>query len=81
MIDIGLDLKSEIVNNNNQASKVLKKIGLQIIIRPALGGLGGGIAKTRKDYFKIVKNGLHESPVNKFLLRNVWRDGKNLKWK
>jgi carbamoyl-phosphate synthase large subunit len=29
MIDIGLDLpKSEIVNNINQASKVLKKIGL-----------------------------------------------------
>ena len=66
MIDIGLDLpKSEIVNNNNQASKVLKKIGLPAIIRPAftLGGLGGGIAKTKKDYFKIIKNGLHESPV------------------
>ena len=36
MIDIGLDLpKSEIVNNFNQASKVLKKIGLPAIIRPA----------------------------------------------
>ena len=35
MIDIGLDLpKSEIVNNFNQASKVLKKIGLPAIIRP-----------------------------------------------
>jgi len=47
MIDIGLDLpKSEIVNNNNQASKVVIKIGLPAIIRPAftLGGLGGGIA-------------------------------------
>ena len=47
MIDIGLDLpKSEIVNNNNQASKVLKKIGLPAIIRPSftLGGSGGGIA-------------------------------------
>ena len=66
MIEIGLDLpKSEIVNNNNQATKVLKKIGLPVIIRPAftLGGLGGGIAKTKKEYFKIVKNGLHESPV------------------
>ena len=59
MIDIGLDLpKSEIVNNNNQASKVLKKIGLPAIIRPAftLGGLGGGIAKTKKDYLKIIKD-------------------------
>ena len=36
MIDIGLDLpKSEIVNNINQASKVLNKIGLPAIIRPA----------------------------------------------
>ena len=84
MIDIGLDLpKSEIVNNNNQASKVLKKIGLPAIIRPAftLGGLGGGIAKTKKDYFKIVKNGLHESPVSQVLVRNVWKAGKNLKWR
>ena len=61
MIDIGLDLpKSEIVNNINQASKVLKKIGLPAIIRPAftLGGLGGGIAKNKKDYLKIIKSGL-----------------------
>ena len=62
MIDIGLDLpKSEIVNNINQASKVLKKIGLPAIIRPAftLGGLGGGIAKNKKDYLRIIKSGLH----------------------
>jgi len=80
MIDIGLDLpKSEIVNNNNQASKVLKKIGLPAIIRPAftLGGLGGGIAKTKKDYFKIVKNGLHESPVSQVLVEEClegWKE-------
>ena len=45
MIDIGLNLpKSEIVNNNKQAKKSLKKVGLPAIIRPAftLGGLGGG---------------------------------------
>jgi len=57
MSDIGIDLpKSEIVYKFNQASKVLKKIGLPAIIRPAftLGGLGGGIAKTRKDYFNSI---------------------------
>ena len=56
MIEIGLDLpKSQIVNNINQASKALKKIGLPAIIRPAftLGGLGGGIAKNKKDFKKI----------------------------
>jgi carbamoyl-phosphate synthase large subunit len=80
MIDIGLDLpKSEIVNNINQASKVLKKIGLPAIIRPAftLGGLGGGIAKNKKDYLKIIKSGLHESPVNQVLVEEClegWKE-------
>ncbi|MDA9752896.1 carbamoyl-phosphate synthase large subunit [Candidatus Pelagibacter sp.] len=80
MIDIGLDLpKSEIINNVNQASKVLKKISLPAIIRPAftLGGLGGGIAKNKKDYIKIIKNGLHESPVNQVLVEEClegWKE-------
>jgi carbamoyl-phosphate synthase large subunit len=71
MIDIGLDLpKSKVVNNIKQASKVLKQIGLPVIIRPAftLGGLGGGIAKNKKEYLKILKNGLHESPVSQVLV-------------
>ena len=80
MIDIGLDLpKSEIVNNINLSSKVLKKIGLPAIIRPAftLGGLGGGIAKNKKDYLKIIKSGLHESPVNQVLVEEClegWKE-------
>ena len=79
-IDIGLDLpKSEIVNNINQASKVLNKIGLPAIIRPAftLGGLGGGIAKNKKDYLKIIKSGLHESPVSQVLVEEClegWKE-------
>jgi carbamoyl-phosphate synthase large subunit len=71
MIDIGLDLpKSKVVNDIKQASKVLKQIGLPVIIRPAftLGGLGGGIAKNKKEYLKILKNGLHESPVSQVLV-------------
>ena len=80
MIDIGLDLpKSEIVNNINQASKVLKKIGLPAIIRPAftLGGLGGGIVKNKKEYQKIIKSGLHESPVSQVLVEEClegWKE-------
>ncbi|MDC3059181.1 carbamoyl-phosphate synthase large subunit [Candidatus Pelagibacter sp.] len=80
MIDIGLDLpKSEIVNNISQALKVLNKIGLPAIIRPAftLGGLGGGIAKNKKDYLKIIKNGLHESPVSQVLVEEClegWKE-------
>jgi len=80
MLDIGLDLpKSKVVNNFNQTSKVLKQIGLPAIIRPAftLGGLGGGIAKTKIEFFKIVKNGLQESPVNQVLVEEClegWKE-------
>ena len=59
MIDIGLNLpKSEIINNLKQAKKCLTKVGLPAIIRPAftLGGLGGGIAKSKKEFFKIVND-------------------------
>ncbi|MDC0418362.1 carbamoyl-phosphate synthase large subunit [Pelagibacteraceae bacterium] len=80
MIDIGLDLpKSKIVNHIRDAAKALKQIGLPAIIRPAftLGGLGGGIAKNKKEYLKIVKDGLHESPVNQILIEEClegWKE-------
>ena len=71
MTDIGLNLpKSEIINNLKQAKKILKKIGLPAIIRPAftLGGLGGGIAKNKKEFFNIVKEGLEASPASQVLV-------------
>ncbi len=80
MMDIGIDLpKSKVVNKFNQASKVLKQIGLPAIIRPAftLGGLGGGIAKSKKDFYKIIRNGLHESPVSQVLVEEClegWKE-------
>ena len=80
MSDIGIDLpKSEILNNFSKARKTLKKIGLPVIIRPSftLGGLGGGIARTKKDFFKIVKEGMHESPQNQVLVEECldgWKE-------
>jgi carbamoyl-phosphate synthase large subunit len=80
MIEIGLDLpKSQIVNNVNKASMALKKIGLPAIIRPAftLGGLGGGIVKNKKDFIRIIKSGLQESPVNQVLVEEClegWKE-------
>ena len=80
MIDIGLDLpKSKIIKNIKEAPKVLKQIGLPVIIRPSftLGGLGGGIAKNKKDFFKIVKDGLDESPANQVLIEEClegWKE-------
>ena len=68
------------MNNFSQASKVLKKIGLPAIIRPAftLGGLGGGIAKSKKEFFKIIKNGLNESPVSQVLVEECLEGWKEL---
>ena len=80
MLDIGLDLpKSKIIRKYKEATGALKKIGLPAIIRPAftLGGLGGGIAKNKKDFFKIVKNGLDESPVSQVLIEEClegWKE-------
>jgi len=80
MSDIGIDLpKSEILNNFKHASKCLRKIGLPAIIRPSftLGGLGGGIARTKKEFFKIVKGGLYESPQNQVLVKECldgWKE-------
>ncbi len=71
MSDIGLDLpKSKILYNFKDASKCLKEIGLPAIIRPSftLGGLGGGIAKNKKDFYKLVKTGINESPQNQVLI-------------
>ena len=68
-----------ILNNFSKARKTLKKIGLPVIIRPSftLGGLGGGIARTKKDFFKIVKEGMHESPQNQVLVEECldgWKE-------
>ncbi len=80
MTDIGLDLpKSEILNIFSNSKKCLKKIGLPAIIRPSftLGGLGGGIARTKKEFFKIVKEGMRESPQNQVLVEECldgWKE-------
>ena len=80
MSDIGIDLpKSEILNNFTNAKKCLKKIGLPAIVRPSftLGGLGGGIARTKKDFFKIIKEGMHESPQGQVLVEECldgWKE-------
>jgi len=80
MKDINLDLpKSKIITSLKQAAKVLKEIGLPAIIRPSftLGGTGGGIAYTKKEYLEIIKNGLFESPKNQVLIEEClegWKE-------
>jgi len=80
MLEIGLDLpKSKVIKDIKEANQALKKIGLPAIIRPSftLGGLGGGIAKTKQDFLKIVKDGLNESPSNQVLIEEClegWKE-------
>ena len=80
MREIDLDLpKSEIVNSEKKAKVVLKKIGLPAIIRPSftLGGTGGGMANTKKEYYEFIKSGLFESPKNQVLVEEYlvgWKE-------
>jgi carbamoyl-phosphate synthase large subunit len=53
-----------------QALAALPELGLPCIVRPAftLGGRGGGIARTREDFERIVCQGLEASPIGQVLL-------------
>ncbi|MCR5286280.1 MAG: carbamoyl-phosphate synthase large subunit [Treponema sp.] len=55
------------------------EIGLPAIIRPAftLGGTGGGIANTWKEFDEIAHNGIHRSPIHQILVEKCisgWKE-------
>ena len=71
MIKIGLKVPlSGVVHTMAEAHKVLKDLGLPLIIRPAftLGGTGGGIAYNVEEFETIVQRGLDASPVTEVLI-------------
>src|SRR5688500_3592593 len=71
MLKIGLKVPiSGVVHDMVEARKVLEKIGLPLIIRPAftLGGTGGGIAYNIEEFEEIVQRGLDASPVTEVLI-------------
>lgn len=53
-----------------EALKIMQKIGLPVIIRPAyiLGGQGTGIAETKEEFEQLAFNGLDASPINEILI-------------
>ena len=72
------------------ALKFQKSLSFPIIIRPSftLGGSGGGTARNRNEFIKIVKKGINLSPINEILIEEslegwkefemeVIRDGKD----
>ncbi|ALC80714.1 MULTISPECIES: carbamoyl phosphate synthase large subunit [Bacillus] len=62
--------ESEIVDNKEDALDFASKIGFPVIIRPAytLGGKGGGIAKSKEEFLKLIENALLASPINQCLV-------------
>ena len=91
MKEIGLSCpKSLVVENITQAEKVKIELELPLVIRPSftLGGTGGGVAYTDKEFTNLCKRGLHASPTNQILIEKsvagwkefemeVVRDSKN----
>jgi len=68
---IGLDLpKSALAHNMEEAKRVMKEMGLPLIIRPSftLGGTGGGIVATEEEFQKIADLGLKSSMVSEILI-------------
>ena len=71
MIEIGLSVpRSGIAHTLPEAQKIIKEIGLPVIIRPAyiLGGRGTGIAHTQEEFKAVVTNGLAASPISEVLI-------------
>jgi carbamoyl-phosphate synthase large subunit len=71
MNEIGLNTAiSGTANNLKDARKIMKKIGLPVIIRPAyiLGGKGTGIAETEKDFDQLAVDGIDASPIGEILV-------------
>jgi carbamoyl-phosphate synthase large subunit len=71
MTKIGLGTPSgRLVNSLEEALAFVETIGYPAIIRPSytLGGSGGGVAFDEADFSRIVRQGLHDSPVHTVLV-------------
>jgi len=62
--------KSLIVENIESAEKVKKELELPLVIRPSftLGGTGGGVAYTDKEFTELCNRGLNASPTKQILI-------------
>lgn len=91
MTKLGIDMpRSEIANNIEEAEKMVAKIGLPCVIRPAytMGGTGGGFAYNMEEFRTIASRGLQASLIGQILVEEsvlgweeleleVVRDAKN----
>jgi carbamoyl-phosphate synthase large subunit len=71
MLRIGLDMpRSGSAHTIEEARAVRDRLGLPLVIRPGftLGGTGGGIAYTDKEFDEIAQRGLFYSPTTEILV-------------
>ena len=71
MLEIGAEVpRSGRARSLAEAETILEEIGLPLVIRPSftLGGSGGGAARTREEFRRIVRHGLSESPAKEVLI-------------
>ena len=71
MIEIGLSVPpSGIAHDVDEALRVVERIGLPVIIRPAyiLGGRGTGIAANIDEFGRLAAAGLDASPIREILI-------------
>jgi len=71
MNEIGLTTAvSGTAHDLSNARKIMKKIGLPVIIRPAyiLGGKGTGIAETEEEFDRLAADGIDASPIDEILV-------------
>jgi len=71
MLRIGLDMpRSGSAHSIEEARAVRERLGLPLVIRPGftLGGTGGGIAYTDKEFEEIAQRGLFYSPTTEILV-------------
>ncbi len=71
MEKIGLEVcRGEIVNNLEDARRVLNDIGLPCVVRPSftLGGSGSAIAYNREEFDTLVRRGIDQSPIHEVLV-------------
>ncbi len=71
MQEIGLKVPaSGIAHTLDEATQVVERVGLPVIIRPAfiLGGKGTGIATTLEELHEVASRGLAASPISEILI-------------
>ncbi len=71
MLNCGLDLpRSGYAYSMDDARRILREIGLPLVIRPSftLGGTGGGIAYNIEEFERIARYGLEQSMIGEILV-------------